>query len=354
MAVKYRGFALLLAAALLSACEPAAIEPSSAAPAPVARGPLTEREADTVALFERAAPSVVQVVSRSTVVTPFNTGEQVGSGTGFIWDDEGYIVTNNHVVEAQEIAVRLSDGDVRATVIGRAPQYDIAVLRMARKPDAPPLALGTSADLKVGQSVFAIGNPFGLDQTLTSGIVSALARRLPLENGREITGVIQTDAAINPGNSGGPLLDSAGRVIGVNTAIYSPSGANAGVGFAVPIDTVRRVVPDLIRNGRAPTPGIGIIAASETDAARLGVEGVIIFRVASGTPAARAGLRGVDLDSNELGDVITAINGKKVERLVDVTNELDRAGIGKTVELTVQRRGETRQVSLATEDIGPR
>lgn len=328
---------------------------SSGVRAITARGDLAESEQATIALFEAAAPSVVQVVSRSTILTPFRVAEQIGGGTGFVWDDAGHVVTNNHVVDAQEIVVRLSDGeDVRATVIGRAPQYDIAVLRLARRPNAPPLAIGSSADLRVGQAVFAIGNPFGLDRTLTAGIVSAVERRLPLPDGREIANVIQTDAAINPGNSGGPLLDSAGRVIGVNTAIYSPSGAYAGVGFAVPIDTVRRVVPQLIRDGRAPTPGIGILAASEAISARLGVEGVLVWRTIPNAPAARAGLRGTDPDAGVLGDVIIEANGRKIERLAELTDEFERVGVGEEVELVVRRGEETRRVRVEIEDIGAR
>src|SRR5207237_5433041 len=187
---------------------------------------------------------------------------------------------------------------IKARVTGTAPNYDIAVLQLdSTRALPPPIAIGTSADLKVGQSVFAIGNPFGLDQSLTTGIISALKRRLPTSAGREISDVIQTDAAINPGNSGGPLLDSAGRVIGVNTAILSPSGTSAGIGFAIPVDIVNRVVPDLIKNGRVPTPGIGIVAASEAVSTRLGIEGVIIVRTAPGSPAERAGIRGVDFSS---------------------------------------------------------
>ena len=165
--------------------------------------------------------------------------------------------------------------------------------------------------MRVGQAAFAIGNPFGLDQSLSSGIISALKRRLPTVAGREIANVIQTDAAINPGNSGGPLLDSAGRVIGVTTAIISPSGTNAGIGFAIPVDVVNRIVPELIRNGRVPTPGIGIIAADEAAATRLGVEGVVIVQTSPGSPAARAGLRGVNLQGDMLGDVIVEAWGTK-------------------------------------------
>jgi 2-alkenal reductase len=218
----------------------------------------------------------------------------------------------------------------------------------------PPVPIGTSDDLKVGQLVFAIGNPFGLDQTLTTGIISALKRRLPTSGGREITNVIQTDAAINPGNSGGPLLDSAGRVIGVNTAILSPSGTSAGIGFAIPIDSVNRVVPELISRGSVPTPGIGIVAANEAAATRAGVEGVVILRTAPGSPAERAGLRGVDPATGRLGDVIVGVNGKPVRQLADLTQELERVGVGKRVALAVQRDGRETAVEVEVTDIGRR
>ena len=251
-------------------------------------------------------------------------------------------MTNDHVVQgAGELAVRLASGQVLpARVVGTAPNYDLAVIRVDNTRSLPPpVAVGTSNDLKVGQLVFAIGNPFGLDQTLTTGIISALKRRLPTSAGREITNVIQTDAAINPGNSGGPLLDSAGRVIGVNTAILSPSGTSAGIGFAIPIDSVNRVVPELIRRGYVPTPGIGIIAASEAATTRAGVEGVVIFRTVPGSAAERAGLRGIDPGSNRLGDVIVGVNGKPVQRLADLTQELERVGVGQRVALTIKRNG---------------
>ena len=215
----------------------------------------------------------------------------------------------------------------------------------------PPLALGTSADLKVGQAAFAIGNPFGLDHTLTTGVISALQRRLPTQEGRELSGVIQTDAAINPGNSGGPLLDSAGRLIGVNTAIYSPSGASAGIGFAVPVDVVNRVVPDLIRNGRVRNPGIGIIAGQEATAARLGIDGVVVVRVLPGSPAAQAGIAGIDARSGNIGDVIVGANGRPVHRLADLTAVVEEAGLDKPVNLLVERDGRVRSVRVTTTDV---
>ena len=320
------------------------------------RGPLSEAEKATIDIFERVSPSVVQVAVRSAANPLMGEEGQGGgaSGTGFVWDREGHLVTNNHVVATgNEIAVRFASGEVaQVDLVGTAPNYDLAVLRIRSVRELPPpVALGSSSDLKVGQSAFAIGNPFGLDQSMTSGIISALKRRLPTHGGREIANVIQTDAAINPGNSGGPLLDSAGRLIGVTTAIISPSGSNAGIGFAVPVDVVNRVVPELIRNGRVPTPGIGIVAASEDVSTRLGVEGVIVVRTAPDGPAERAGIRGVNLSTGAVGDIITAVDGKPVRRLSDLTDALEQAGAGKTVRLTVKRGSDTRDVNVGIIDI---
>ena len=319
-----------------------------------ARGTLAESEQATIAIFDSVSPSVVLVVSGVQTPGNFQT-VQVSSGTGFIWDREGHVVTNNHVVQATEITVHMPSGeDIPATVIGRAPQYDIAVLHLSHVPDAPPIAVGTSTDLRVGQSVFAIGNPFGFDQTITSGIVSALGRQLPTQAGREIGDVIQTDAAINPGNSGGPLLDSAGRIIGVTTAIYSPSGAYAGVGFAIPVDTVARVVPQLITDGRAAIPGIGIVAADQSIAARLGVEGVLVWDIVDGSPAERAQMHGTDPERGVLGDVIVAAGGHPVRRLADLTGALDRQGVGSTINLTIRRGQSNVDMAVSIEDIGAR
>jgi S1-C subfamily serine protease len=326
-------------------------------PRPVeARGDLADYERSTIALFEHVSPSVVQIVGRGAEM-PTTRGEeaQVQSGTGFVWDQAGHVVTNNHVVEgASAIAVRLASGEaVRASIVGVAPNYDLAVVRLASVRNMPPpIMVGSSADLKVGQAAFAIGNPYGLDQSLTTGIISALNRRLPTSGGREISNVIQTDAAINPGNSGGPLLDSAGRLIGVNTAIYSPSGSNAGIGFAIPVDVVNRIVPELIRNGRVPTPGIGIVAASEAVATRLGVEGVVIVRTAPGSPAEKAGLRGVNPQTGAIGDVIVAANDKQVRQLADLTNEIEQVGVGKTISLTINRGGSKTSVTVQITDVG--
>jgi 2-alkenal reductase len=370
-------FALLAALLLLGAfvAEPyiARYFLTESAPRPVAaRGDLAPAETSAVELFQRVSPSVVHVFAqpdpRALAIPergdPFGGGGPEGggpsgqqSGTGFIWDRAGHVVTNNHVVQgASSVSIRLSSGEiVPASVVGLAPDYDLAVLRLGRlREPPPPISVGSSGDLKVGQAVFAIGNPFGLDQTLTTGIVSALQRRLPTSEGREIADVIQTDAAINPGNSGGPLLDSAGRVIGVNTAIYSPSGASAGIGFAIPIDVVNRVVPQLIATGRVPTPGLGIIAGNEATAAQLGIEGVVIVRTLPGSPAARAGLRPVNPRTGEVGDVIVAINDRPVRRLSDLTAALQGIAIGESVQLTVDRDGRQVRVPVDVADMGPK
>jgi 2-alkenal reductase len=334
----------------LSASTPRAVD---------SRGNLSDLERSTIELFEKVSPSVVQVVAHTAAVGPAQSDGEGGaqSGTGFVWDDAGHIVTNDHVVEGTDaVTVRLASGQaLRARILGTAPNYDLAVLRVDNSRSLPqPIALGSSDDLKVGQSVFAIGNPFGLDQSLTTGIISALKRRLPTQSGREISNVIQTDAAINPGNSGGPLLDSAGRVIGVNTAILSPSGTSAGIGFAIPIDVVNRVVPEIIGKGYVPTPGIGIVAANEEAATRAGVEGVIIVRTVPGSAAERAGLRGIDSTKRTLGDIIVGVNGKPVRRLPDLTEELEHVGVGKHVNLAVKREGRDVTVDVDVVDVGHR
>lgn len=322
------------------------------------RGDLSSLENSTVELFEQASPSVVQVVALGegrSRLPGSDDSPGMESGTGFLWDLAGNIVTNAHVVSgARKVAVRTASGSMlRAEVTGTAPNYDLAVVRVLSMTSLPsPLPVGSSADLKVGQSVYAIGNPFGLDQSLTTGVISALRRRMPTAGGREVSNVIQTDAAINPGNSGGPLLDSAGRLIGVTTAIISPSGVNAGIGFAIPVDVVNRVVPELIRAGRVPTPGIGIIAASEALATGIGVEGVVIVRTVPGSPADRVGLKGIDAGDGTVGDVIVAVEGKPVQRLSDLTEVLESVKVPGRIQLTVEHNGSSRSVSVDVVDIG--
>jgi 2-alkenal reductase len=316
-------------------------------PRPVtARGSLAETEQSTISLFETVAPSVVYIFTGN------GSPQGGGAGSGFVWDRAGHVVTNHHVINgARSIAVRLDTGEtVSARLVGSAPGYDLAVVRLSgTRASLRPIPVGRSGTLKVGQAVFAIGNPFGLSRTLTSGIISALNRRLPTADNREVAGVIQTDASINPGNSGGPLVDSAGLLIGVNTAILSDSGSSSGIGFAVPVDIVNQVVPQLIKNGHVPRPGIGITVLPEEVAARIGVNGLIISDVLAGSAAQKAGLEGVS--GQALGDVITHVNGRPVQTLADFAEALGRAGVGSRAELTVLRGRSSRAVLVEVVDI---
>jgi S1-C subfamily serine protease len=314
------------------------------------RSGLTPEERATITLFRQASPSVVYIttLARQRDFFSLNLAEiPQGSGSGFIWDQEGHIITNFHVLQgASGAKVTLADHSVwDAQLVGVAPDHDLAVLYInGPKNQLKPLAIGTSADLEVGQSVFAIGNPFGLDQTLTMGIISALGREINATTGRTIAGVIQTDAAINPGNSGGPLLDSAGRLIGVNMAIYSPSGASAGIGFAVPVDTVNRIVPQLIRQGEITRPGLGVRIGDDRVSRRLNLSGVLIIDVEKGSVAATAGLRGTRVDAKGgmvLGDIIMGIDGERIETSNDLLNAIEKHAVGDTVKVTVLR-GESR------------
>ncbi|MDE1948336.1 MAG: trypsin-like peptidase domain-containing protein, partial [Burkholderiales bacterium] len=288
--------ALLLVAAALAL--PGLARTESAAPRMVApRGALLPEEQNNIEVFRRISPSVVHITTLEVQRDFFSLNTQQvpsGTGTGFVWDDEGHIVTNFHVIQGASAArVTLADQTThKASLVGAFPDRDLAVLKIdAPRDKLPPIPLGSSRDLVVGQKVYAIGNPFGLDQTLTTGIVSALNREIDSFNQRTIRGVIQTDAAINPGNSGGPLLDSAGRLIGVNTQIASPSGASAGIGFAIPVDEVNRIVPRLIRDGRFVRPSLGISAGPPSLQKALGVpKGVVLVQVVPNGPAARAGL----------------------------------------------------------------
>ncbi len=331
---------------LLTADEPRIVVP---------RGKLAEFERGSTELFESVGPVVVYIFTETASTGVLGPSvPRSGAGSGFVWDGAGHVVTNFHVVQgADRIAVRLDSGEaVPATLVGAAPDYDLAVLKLSTAPAGlRPIPVGGSEDLKVGQAVFAIGNPFGLSRSLTTGIVSALNRHLPTASGREIHGVIQTDAAINPGNSGGPLLDSAGRLIGVNTAIISESGVSAGVGFAVPVDVVNRVVPRLIKDGKFPRPGIGIAIVDEETSARLGLPGIVIAEVFPSSAAAGAGLVGLDRRSGRLGDVITEVNGRPVQTIAEFAAALDEAGIGNEIDLTVLRNGRERTVRLRVTDI---
>ncbi len=320
-----------------------------------ARGSLADQEKSVIELFENAAPSVAYIntetLQRRGV---FGVNVAQGAGSGFVWDLAGHVVTNFHVVEgANRINVQLDIGNpIRATLVGAAPEYDLAVVRLTDVPaQLRPIPIGSSAELKIGQSVFAIGNPFGLSRTLTTGIVSALDRHLPTSEVREISGVIQTDAAINPGNSGGPLLDSAGRLIGVNTAILSESGSSAGVGFSIPVDLVNRIVPELIKRGKAPRPGIGIMAADQSVTARAGIIGVVILGVAPNSPAAQSGITPYDPRTGALGDIVVAVNGQAITNVTGFVSAMDRVGIGNEIELTLRRGQTERKVKVRIVDV---
>jgi 2-alkenal reductase len=318
------------------------------------RSILAEIERATINLFERASPSVVEI----TVITNGDSSTStIKTGSGFFWDSSGNIVTNAHVVhDAKEIAVWLASGEqVEAEVIGSAPNFDLAVIRPKEPRNTPPpIAIGSSGNLKVGQLAFAIGSPFGLDQSLTAGVISALKRKLPTSKGRSIPNIIQTDAAIHRGNSGGPLLDSSGRLIGVNTIAYSTAELGAALGFAIPVDFVNRIVPQLIKAGRIATPGIGIVPGDEALALRLGIDGVIIARVRPGSPAERAALRAMDSATGAVGDVITGANGLPVRNAFDLTEQLEDLGVGRTIALRVSRDGKTVDMKIEIIDIEPR
>lgn len=325
-----------------------------------ARGDLAEDEKNTIAVFEESSPSVVYITSIELRRSIFSLNVYEipqGTGSGFIWDKEGRIVTNYHVVgDAGKVEVTLGDNSVyKGIMVGAAPDKDIAVLQISAEAEKlKPIPLGDSENIQVGQKVFAIGNPFGLDRTMTSGIVSALDREITAVTGRTIQGVIQTDAAINPGNSGGPLLDSAGRLIGVNTAIYSPSGASAGIGFAVPVNVVNRVVPEIIRHGRVIKPGIGVTFASDRIARRLGIKGLLVITVQPGSIADKIGIRETRQIRGRiiLGDIILAVNGEPVESYDDLRNELDNHRIGDEVTLIILRGDEHLEVKVLLEEVG--
>jgi S1-C subfamily serine protease len=322
-------------------------DPSAAPRAVTARGELSQDEQNNIAVFKSASPAVVHITTIALQRDFFSPNVQLvpqGTGTGFLWDEQGHVVTNFHVIEgANGARVTLADQSTwRAALVGAFPDRDLAVLRIdAPKDKIKPIVVGASRDLMVGQKVYAIGNPFGLDQSLTTGVVSALEREIEGATGRTIRGLIQTDAAINPGNSGGPLLDSAGRLIGINTAIYSPSGAFAGIGFAIPVDEVSRIVPRLIREGKFVRPTIGIQAAPPALQQALKLpDGVAVVGVLPDSPAQRAQLQPFrpGAEGNVvLGDIIVALDGKPVRNIDDLLELLERHQPGDTVTLTIVR-----------------
>jgi S1-C subfamily serine protease len=331
------------------------LNPDAVPRAVEARGDLAEVERTTVEIFRAASPSVVHITTLVTAAAPFSLDVQQipeGTGSGFVWDKDGHIVTNYHVISnASGAQIVLADGSSwRGRLVGSYPAKDLAVLAI----DAPanllqPITIGSSADLLVGQMALTIGNPFGLDQTLTTGVVSALDREIESTPGRVIRNVIQTDAAVNPGNSGGPLLDSAGRLIGVNSSILSPSGAFAGIGFAIPVDEVNRIVTELIRHGTIVRPSLGVALAPDQLTERLGLEGVLVMRVDPDGPAAHAGLRPTRRDfmgNVRLGDVIVAIDGERLQSTEDFFAALEERQPGDDVTVTVVRDGGQASVPL--------
>ena len=324
-----------------------------------ARGDLADDEKNTIDLFESTSASVVYITNIELRRSLFSLNIYEipqGTGSGFIWDKEGRVVTNYHVIEgASRVEVTLADHSTwKGTVVGAAPDKDLAVLRISAPADKlQPIIIGESQGLRVGQKVFAIGNPFGLDQTMTTGIVSALGREIQSVTDRTIQGVIQTDAAINPGNSGGPLMDSAGRLIGVNTAIYSPSGASAGIGFAVPVDIVNRVIPEIIKYGKVISPGLGVTIANDRIAGRLDIEGILLINIQPGSAAEEAGLRGTSRigDDIVLGDIIETVNNERVSSYDDLRNEFDKHRVGDEVTLGIVRDERRINVRVRLEQV---
>ncbi len=315
---------------------------------------LLEDERNTLEVFRRTAPSVVFVTNSEIRRNPFDLDASQstrGTGSGFIWDDTGHIVTNFHVVEGgNRFTVTMADGSSHeARLVGVAPRKDLAVLAIDPTGfELEPLQAGDSTSLVVGQKVLAIGNPFGLDSSLTTGVISALGRQIQSVAGTLIEDVIQTDASINPGNSGGPLLDSSGRLIGVTTGIFSTSGSSEGIGFAVPVATVTRLVPQLIAYGRAKWPGLGITALPDHVAAAWGVSGVIVRSVQPGSPAARAGLKGIQGTprGHRHFDLITEVDRRPIQRSIDLIDALDDHDPGDVVPVRFLRDGRTGEANV--------
>eukprot|EP00195_Chlamydomonas_chlamydogama_P017384 CAMPEP_0202910480 /NCGR_PEP_ID=MMETSP1392-20130828/52167_1 /ASSEMBLY_ACC=CAM_ASM_000868 /TAXON_ID=225041 /ORGANISM="Chlamydomonas chlamydogama, Strain SAG 11-48b" /LENGTH=356 /DNA_ID=CAMNT_0049600607 /DNA_START=266 /DNA_END=1337 /DNA_ORIENTATION=- len=335
-----------------------------AAPPASARALMTPDERVAIDVYKKSTPSVVNVANmtvRRDAFTMNMTEFPQGAGSGFVYDQQGRIVTNFHVIsDASDVKVTLTDGnEYSAKVVGVDKEKDIAVLQLSSEgspavmPLKPlPICNNGPADLQVGQKVFAIGNPFGLDHTLTVGVVSGTGREIQGISGRPIQDVIQTDAAINPGNSGGPLLDTSGCVIGINTAIYSPSGANTGVGFAIPADVVRSSVQQIIAYGKVTRPALGISFAPDQSSEQLGIKGILVLNARENGPAFKAGIKGTSRDEYGrlvLGDIITSINGTKVKNASDLYRVLDRSKVGDTLDMEVLRASSTEHVQVVLE-----
>jgi S1-C subfamily serine protease len=319
----------------------------------------TDDEQNNIQVFEQASPSVVYITSSRLVRRSFFTlnPEEIpqGSGSGFVWDKDGYVVTNFHVIQnASRLNVTLQSGNTHeAEVVGVAPDQDLAVLRI----DAPgeelqPVKLGDSTQLAVGRKVIAIGNPFGLDTTMTVGVVSALGREINSVTRRRIRDVIQTDAAINPGNSGGPLLNSLGQLVGVNTAIYSPSGASSGISFAIPVNTVKSIIPELIEFGRIQTPRLGLSMFPPQQEAyyqqRWGIEGVIVVDVIDGLSPEQEGMQGLQETARGLvlGDVIVQVDDLPIRNQDDLLAVLEAREAGDVVEVVTRRNGQRQRYQV--------
>ncbi len=331
-----------------------------------ARGELTNFESSTIEIYRNASPSVVHIANvalRRSRWTMDVMKLPQGTGSGFVWDEDGYVVTNAHVVRGGDrFEVTLADHTTwRAKLVGAEPDKDIAVLKVDGAPPGKlkPLAIGTSSDLQIGQAIFAIGNPFGLDRTLTTGVISGLGRQIRSQTGRAIRDVIQNDAAINPGNSGGPLLDSAGRLVGMNTAIVSPSGSSAGIGFAIPVDTINRIVPPLIRGEAPERAGFGITLLPTQYAREFGLEaGVAVFEVMPDSAAAKAGFKAVERDRRSgditLGDIIVGVDDRVISNQDDLFHALEARKPGDTVTVKLMRDGQLREVKIQLQEIQAR
>lgn len=322
---------------------------------------LTEYEQNTINVFQETVQSVVNVSNIKLARMGWFDMQTLeiprGAGSGFVWDDQGHIVTNYHVIMDGDNFLISFHGDqnqYRAKLVGGEPRQDIAVLKLEDPPEnLKPVTLGKTDNLFIGQKAMAIGNPFGLDHTITSGIISAVDRQVPGLGDVTIRGMIQTDAPINPGNSGGPLLDSRGRVIGMNTVIFSRSGQSAGVGFAVPADSISRIVPQIIEHGKVVRPGLGVGILPRHHHARFGVDnGIVLTAVDSESPAYRAGLRGMTRDARggyRLGDIILKINETEVNSFDDIYHALSRYEVGDKVKVIYRRGSEKRTRTVEVE-----
>lgn len=320
-----------------------------------------EDEKNTVDIFQSSVKSVVHISNiriarrrRGWFSAPDNVEIPAGSGSGFLWDDKGHIVTNFHVIDRGDtflVRFHKDSKEYKAKFVGGAPTKDIAVLKLESMPkNLQPITVGKSHNLMVGQKALAIGNPFGLDHTLTTGVVSALGRKIQGYSNIKIYGMIQTDSSINPGNSGGPLLNSRGQLIGMNTMIYSNSGSSAGVGFAVPVDTINRIVPQLIKHGKIIQPGLGVNPLERYYYDYFNIkEGLIIKAVKPGSPADKAGIKGIEQDRNGryyLGDVIVGIDDKPVKTFDDIYNILGSYTVGDQVKVSIKSGKKARDVKV--------